>query len=73
MLMKFKMRRGCTFPSPLTWPSTKKSNGTDERDNWLNGWLQRLAGDQVGVQSRLCVDPHWFYLNGVPLPLRELS
>ena len=24
------MRRGCTVPSPLTWPSTKKSDGTKE-------------------------------------------
>ena len=30
MLMKFKMRRGCTVHSPLTWPSTKKSDGTKE-------------------------------------------
>ena len=24
------MRRGCTVPSPLTWPSTKKSDGTEK-------------------------------------------
>ena len=30
MLKKLKVRRGCTVPSPLTWPSTKKSDGTKE-------------------------------------------
>ena len=26
---QFKVRRWCTIPSQLTWPSTKKSDGTD--------------------------------------------
>ena len=30
MLMKFKARRGCKVPSPITWPSTKKSDGTEK-------------------------------------------
>ena len=30
VLMKFKVRWGCTVPSPLTWPFTKKSDGTKE-------------------------------------------
>ena len=30
MLQKLKVRRGCTVASPLTWPSTKKSDGTKE-------------------------------------------
>ena len=30
MLKKLKVIRGCTVPSPLTWPSTKKSDGTKE-------------------------------------------
>ena len=30
VLTKLKVRRGCTVPSPLTWPSTKKSDGTKE-------------------------------------------
>ena len=29
MLKKFRVRRGCTVPRPLTWPSTKKSDGTE--------------------------------------------
>ena len=29
MVKKFNVRRGCTVPSPLTWPSTKKSDGTE--------------------------------------------
>ena len=30
MIKKLKVRRGCTVPSPLTLPSTKKSDGTKE-------------------------------------------
>ena len=30
MLKKFNVRRGCTVPSPLTSPSTKKYDGTKE-------------------------------------------
>ena len=30
VLKKFKVRRGCTASSPLSWPSAKKSNGTEE-------------------------------------------
>ena len=30
VLRKFNVRRGCTVPSPLTWPSTEKSDGTKE-------------------------------------------
>ena len=30
MLKTFEMRRGCTVPSPLTWPSTKTCDGTEE-------------------------------------------
>ena len=30
MLKKPKVRRGCTVPSPLNWPSTKKSDGTEK-------------------------------------------
>ena len=30
MLMKFKVRRWCIVSSPNTWPSTKKSNDTEE-------------------------------------------
>ena len=30
VLTKLKVRRGCTVPSPLTWPSTKKFDGTKE-------------------------------------------
>ena len=29
VLKKFKVRRGCTVPSPLSWPSTKKFDGTE--------------------------------------------
>ena len=29
VLKKFKARRGCTGPNPLTSPSTKKSDGTE--------------------------------------------
>ena len=30
MLKMFIVRRGCTVPNPLSWPSTKKSDGTEE-------------------------------------------
>ena len=30
MLGRLRVKRGCTFPSSLTWPSTKASNGTTE-------------------------------------------
>ena len=30
MLNKLKVRRGCTVPSSLTWPSAKKSDGTEK-------------------------------------------
>ena len=30
LLKKLKVRRGCTVPRPLTWPSTKKSDGTKD-------------------------------------------
>ena len=30
MLNRFEVRRGCTVPSTLTWPFTKKSDGTEE-------------------------------------------
>ena len=30
VLKKFKVRRGCTVPCPLTWPTTKKYDDTEE-------------------------------------------
>ena len=30
MSKKIKVKSGCTFPSPVTWPSTKISDGTEE-------------------------------------------
>ena len=30
MLVKVKVRRGCIVPSPLNFPSTRKSNGTEQ-------------------------------------------
>ena len=30
VLKKLKVRRGCTVPSPLSWPSTNKSDGTEQ-------------------------------------------
>ena len=55
MLRKFMVRRGCTVPSPLTWPSTMKSDATEICDDRHSGWLQRHAGDPI------CRDP---YLRG---------
>ena len=46
MLRKFNVRRWCALPSSLSWRSTKTSVVTVCED-WLKGWLQRLAGNLV--------------------------
>ena len=48
VLEKFKERRGCTVPSPLSWPSNQKirwhRNVYDDRHI---GWLQHPVGNSV--------------------------
>ena len=55
MLKKFKVRRGCTSPSPLTWPSTKKSDGTKEfaTTDSMDGWNVLPEIQFVGTRLRV--------------------
>ena len=34
---KCKVRRGCTVPNPLSWPATKKSDGTEKFATTVSG------------------------------------
>ena len=58
LLKKVKVRRGFTVCSPITWPFTKKYDGTEkfvmtsiDHTDQHRGWFQRRAGDPV------CQDP----------------
>ena len=52
MLKTFKVSRECTDTSPLTCPSTTKSDGTGKYvTTFLIGLLQRPAGNPV------CLEP----------------
>ena len=59
MLKKLKVRRGCTVPSPLTWPSTNKSDGTKEfaTTDSMDGCSVQAESQFVG--SRMRVDTTW--------------
>ena len=72
VLKKFKVRRGCTVPSPLTWPSTKKSDGTKEfaKTDSMDGC--NVLSETQFVGTRLCVDTTRVLYVGVPFPLVEL-
>ena len=54
VLKKLKVRRGCTVPSPLTWPSTKKSDSTEKLAT-----IGSVDGCSVLPETRLCVDTTW--------------
>ena len=56
MLKKLKVRRGCTVPSPLTWPFTKKFDGTEK--NAMTGSVERCSvlSESQFVATRLRVD-----------------
>ena len=72
MLQKFKVRRGCAVPSPLTRPSTKKSDGTIEfvMTDSMDGC--NVLPEIQFVRTRLRVDTTWVLSVGVPFPLGEL-
>ena len=55
VLKKLKVRRGCTFPSPLTWPSTKKSDGTKDvaATDLMNGCNVLPETQFVGTRLRV--------------------
>ena len=72
MLKKLKVRRGCTVPSQLTWPSTKKSDGTEKfvMIGSVDGCSVLSETQFVGTQ--LHVDTTWVLFAVVPFPLWEL-
>ena len=48
VLKKIKVRRGCTVPSPLTCPSTKKSDSTEE---WHRQPAQWIVATSEGLEE----------------------
>ena len=68
MLRMFKVRRGCTVPSPLTWPSNERSDGTKEfaMTDSMDGCNVLLEIQFVG--TRLRVDTTWVLSMGGSLP-----
>ena len=71
-LTMLKVRRRCTVPSPLTWPSTKKSDGTKEfaTTDSMDGW--NVLPETQFVGTRLRVDTSRVLSAGVTFPLAEL-
>ena len=73
MPKKPKVRRGCTVPSQLTWPSTKKSEGSQEpaSTDSMDGCnvLPETQFDGICLRVDTTRDLHI----GVPSPLGELT
>ena len=69
MLKKIKVRRGCTVPSPLTCPSTKKSDGTKEfaTTDSMDGC--NVLPETHFLEPACAWTPHGFYLWGFSPPL----
>ena len=65
---KFNVCRGCTVPSPLTWPSTKKSDGTKEfaMTDLMDGC--NVLPETQFVGTRLRVDTTWVFSVGGSIP-----
>ena len=61
------MRRGCTDPSPLTWPTTEKSDGTDKFAMTSSVDGCRILLDQF-VGNHLRKDSTWALSVGDFLP-----
>ena len=68
VLRKFKVRRGCTVPSPLTWPSTKKSDGTEKLATTDSEDGFSVLPETKFVWTRLRVDTTRVLSAGVPFP-----
>ena len=67
--MKFKVRREFTVPSPLTWPSIKKSDGTGEFE--MTGSMDGcsiLPETKFVSLACLCMGTAWILSAGIPLP-----
>ena len=73
MLKKFMVRRGCSVPIPLTWPSTAKSDCTEEfvTTGSVDGCSVLLESQFVG--TRLCVDTTLVLSVRVSLPPMEAA
>ena len=73
MQKKFKVRRGCTVPRPLTWPTTKKSDGTkkfvitDSEDHCSVRPETQFVGTHMHVDTKQALSV-WGYF-----PLWELQ
>ena len=72
MCKEVQSEKGCTVPSPLSWPSTKKFDGTKEfaTTDSMDGCNVRPKTQLVG--TRLRVDTTRVSSVGVPFPLVEL-
>ena len=65
---KLMVKRMCPIPSPLTWQSTKKTNGSNEfaTTDSMDGLETTFVG------TRLRVDTTRVFYVGVPIPLGRL-
>ena len=68
MLRKFNVRRGCTVPSPLTRPPTKKSDGTKEFATTDSIDDCNVLPETKFVGTRLRVVTTLILFVGVPFP-----
>ena len=68
VLRKLNVRKGCTVPSPLSWPFAKKSDGTNEfaTTDSMDGC--NVLPETQFVGSRLRVDATWVLSVGGSLP-----
>ena len=72
MVKEFIVRMGYTVPIPLTWHSTRKSDGTEKfaMTGSVDGFSVLPKTQFFG--TRLHVDTTWALHVGVPFPLWEL-
>ena len=70
VLNKFNVRRGCTVPSQLTWPSTKKSSGTEKFVTTRSVMVAMSCQRPSLSGPAFAWTPHMFYLWGYPFPIR---
>ena len=72
VLRKFRVRKGYTVSSPLTWPSTEKSNGTDKFACPAQWMAAASCRRPISSGSACTWRRHRFYLSRVSNPLWEL-
>ena len=71
MLKNIKVRRGCKVPSPLIWPSTKKSDGTETSATTGSVDGCCVLPEIQLVRTRLRVDTTQALYVGVPFPMGD--